>query len=153
MVKNKTQLKNKKAQTSMEFIVLIGFVMLLLTVIVANFHKTLIEVQDRKDWAKSKELFNIIETEIILAESAYENYNRTFVVPNSLSGHPVNLTCQGSDDDINISYHNKYFIYFLKNETTGCKNYLKPGKVNIKKICENKASSVLRKCHVEFSSG
>lgn len=150
MVKGGSPMKEKKGQVSIEFIILIGFVMILMTIVVVNFQKMVYEIQEDKEWTKTGELFNILETEIILADSAYENYNREFRIPYSLSGYSVNMTCMPGDQDINITFNNKEHIYFLNRTISGCESYVKPGKIRVQKTCSDSQSAVLKKCQTSF---
>ncbi|MCF7872135.1 hypothetical protein K9L97_03810 [Candidatus Woesearchaeota archaeon] len=125
-------IKQKKAQTSVEFVILIGFGMLLLIILLNMFLQNMANVTKQKEESRSQEIFNLIKTEIDLAYSTRANYTRTFKIPTQISGSDIQVRCI-DNQDILITINERTHYFLLQNITEGCTQNLKPGSVTIKK--------------------
>lgn len=86
-------MKNKKkAQISMEFILLFSLIFASLIVFIYSINKRVIEIDKREENLILRNLVNDIEKEVILAASVKNNYLRRFNLPNRISGSTYNMT-------------------------------------------------------------
>lgn len=128
----------RKAQSSLEFVLLVSFALLIGSSFLYVVQQNLASTQKDKDEARVMQLINLIETEFVLAEKSPEGYKRTFLLPSSIDG--VDYEIRGTDglyNDIVVTYKENNFIYFIPNALTikyGVEN-LKKGENNIYKQC------------------
>ncbi|MCF7866099.1 hypothetical protein K9L67_00660 [Candidatus Woesearchaeota archaeon] len=126
-------MKPKKAQTSIEFAILVAFAMMLLVVLLSVFQENVATIQKDQEWTRAQQVYDIIFTEIYLAQSTYTNYTRTFEIPGNIQGSDITIDCI-NDRDIIINYNEKKFVFFLNRTIPGCEDNLNIGIVTIKKI-------------------
>lgn len=110
-------LKNKKGQTSMEFVILTSFMMLVFIIFFVVIQERLSIIYQERNDAAALQLENVIVNEVKLAESVSDNYYREFILPNNLNG--INYTVEiipgvpGSTEVV-IKYGEKERVYFLE---------------------------------------
>lgn len=114
----KNIMKNKKSQTSTEFVVLISFFLLIFLIFLIVIQTKIDQTLKEKNNLYAEKLINTIITEIKIAESATEGYERTFFVPYFLeNGMSYNITLIGYElgGEITLKYQNEEKTVFLNN--------------------------------------
>lgn len=76
----------KKAQSSVEVALLIGFMFLAFNVFLLVIAQRMVGVQEQKDRALIEDMSSVIEGEIELAVGVEDGYSRTFQIPQTLKG-------------------------------------------------------------------
>jgi len=76
----------KKAQSSIEVALLVGFMFLVFNVFLLVIAQRMVDVQDQKDQALIGDMSSVIESEIVLAAGVEDGYSRTFEIPQTLKG-------------------------------------------------------------------
>ena len=106
------KLLSKKSQSSIEFIILITFMLVVFTVVSVSVQKRIVDTQDVKTRNTVDQLKNVIFTEIEIAESMPVNYSKDFYLPLYLDGSEYLI---GIDDgvELNVSYRGKEYVYFF----------------------------------------
>ena len=109
----------KKAQSSIEFTLLIGFMFLTFNVFLLVVANKVIDVQNQKDMQLIDDLSYVIKSEITLAAGVGDNYSRTFEIPKTLKG--INYSVQLiSSDTMETNYSELVLKYtnFTKSHET-----------------------------------
>ncbi|MBI5389206.1 hypothetical protein HZB01_02375 [Candidatus Woesearchaeota archaeon] len=85
----------KKAQSSLEVAILLGFMLFVFVTFLAIAMTRLVEVQKNKDVELIKDLATVITSEINLAFTQEEGYLRTFELPQALKSknYTVKVEC------------------------------------------------------------
>jgi len=76
----------KKAQSSIEIALLIGFMFLTFNIFLLVIAQRMVDVQNQKDSQLIEDMSFVIEGEIELAAGLEDGYSRTFVIPKTLKG-------------------------------------------------------------------
>ncbi len=76
----------KKAQSSIEVALLIGFMFLAFNVFLLVIAQRMVSVQEQKDRELIEDMSSVIENEISLAAGVEDGYSRTFQIPQTLKG-------------------------------------------------------------------
>ena len=76
----------KKAQSSIEVALLIGFMFLTFNIFLLVIAHRMVDVQNQKDSQLIDDLGSVIEGEIELAAGVEDGYSRTFEIPQTLKG-------------------------------------------------------------------
>ncbi|MFH1439826.1 MAG: hypothetical protein ABIG89_04625 [Candidatus Woesearchaeota archaeon] len=76
----------KKAQSSIEVTLLIGFMFLTFNIFLLVIAQRMVDVQNQKDQALIEDMSSVIEGEIDLATGVEDGYSRTFEIPKTLKG-------------------------------------------------------------------
>ena len=76
----------KKAQSSIEVALLIGFMFLAFNVFLLVIAQRMVGVQEQKDRALIEDMSSVIEGEIEIAAGVEDGYSRTFEIPQTLKG-------------------------------------------------------------------
>mgnify|MGYP006278938603 CR=1 FL=1 len=113
---------NRRGQTSVEFFFLLVFVIFLMTILLSLFAQNLEQQQEIRDQVVIERLAGAWQTEIGLASSGPQEYERVFQIPKGTAGHPI-YTRFGNDernisDEIVFTFRNKDHLRFLP-ETVG----------------------------------
>ena len=87
-----------KAQSSMEFIMLFSFVMIVFTLMIALLGEKYVSVQKERDYNALKELGERIKMEINLAYNTVEGYHRKVYLMDSIAGLEYNIRLDKSKD-------------------------------------------------------
>ena len=107
----------RKAQSSIEFVMLISFTLLVASVLFYVMQNNLMEAEKDRNEARVGQLMNIINNEIALAQVAVPDYSRTFYLPNELYGFEYEIEARnhvsGSGTDVVIRYKGQEYIFLL----------------------------------------
>ena len=76
----------KKAQSSIEVVLLIGFMFLAFNIFLLVIAQRMVDVQNQKDRQLIEDMGSVIEGEIELAAGVEDGYSRTFEIPKTLKG-------------------------------------------------------------------
>ena len=107
----------KKSQSSTEFVILIGFMVLVLLVFFMIIQEKIVEANDERNELASKDIMDTLITEIRLAESVSDDYYREFFLPLDLNGLDYDISIimgVASTTEIVLKYSNKEKVYFLE---------------------------------------
>jgi len=109
-------MKMRKAQSSMEFVILTGFMVLaFLTFYIAIQSKMLEANRDNTENAV-KQIENLVVNELKVAESVTDGYYREFDLPRRVNGMEYNVSIiagVGDTPEIVTKYGNKERVYFV----------------------------------------
>lgn len=147
--KKRFKRSSKKAQSAVEFISLVAFAMLFFAVFLTLLQNNLTQNFAKQDDAHVHQVFNIIDSEIKLAQASPAEYVRIFEIPSDIQGIPFNISCHNGNDVV-IDFKDKQYVYFLSSNVMG--GCLSPpihsGENTIKKFCYSNRLIVI--CPVEF---
>jgi hypothetical protein len=121
----------KKAQSSIEFMVLLGFSIIVVTAIMFLVG---IEAERRATIQNEmivQELFTVIDTEVGLASVSPAIYTRTFFIPYLLDGRDYTIELEDSRDIV-VNFNNDLYVFFLNQTISG---NLSKGDNTITKTC------------------
>ncbi len=108
-------MRNKKAQSAVEFAALITLMFLIFTVFFFAVSTKLIDIQRDNDVASLEDFGTFLQNELRLASIAEEGYYSEFNIPNSLSGRDYNISIITYEDightDLVIEYVNYSIDY------------------------------------------
>ncbi len=96
-LKNPFKSNMKKAQSSVELVLLLGFMFLVFNVMIAGLFYRLSEIETEKELFRIDEINNIARAEIMLAHSVEDGYNRIFYLPQRINGLDYNIRIVGQD--------------------------------------------------------
>ena len=82
----------KKAQSSIEITLLIGFMFLVFNIFLLVIAERMVDVQNQKDRQLIENMGSVIEGEIELAAGVEDGYLRTFEIPKTLKGINYSVT-------------------------------------------------------------
>lgn len=82
----------KKSQSSLEFIILIGAMLLFFIALSSTFQQNIAEKTKAKRNLEIQDLALAVQDEINLASSSTDGYERTFVIPEKLINLEYNIT-------------------------------------------------------------
>ncbi len=82
----------KKAQSSIEVALLIGFMFLTFNIFLLVIAQRMVDVQNQKDQVLIEDMSSVIEGEIDLAAGVEDGYSRTFEIPQTLKGINYSVT-------------------------------------------------------------
>jgi len=120
--------KQHKAQSSVEFVVLITFLLLLFTIIAIFVQARISEANQVKDKNYVDQLKNVIFNEVKIAEAMPYNYTKAFTLPQYIEGSFYNINIADGIELV-INYKSKEYVYFLNNDFNTY-SYTQPG-INI----------------------
>ena len=108
----------KKGQSSIEFMVLLGFAILVVSVILVLINADAERRQRAQNELVVQELFDLIDGEIRLATISMANYSRSFFIPPTLEGreYQVNIT---DGRDVVILFKEEQYVNFLNQTIAG----------------------------------
>ena len=127
---------SRKAQTSMEFVILTGFMVLAFLSFYIVIQSKLVEAnsQDSDNAAKQAEL--LVVNELRVAESVVDGYYREFELPQKINGVNYNISImQGvaGTPEIVIRYNGKERVYFVPQAYVSGASSVGKGRNNISK--------------------
>ena len=96
----------KKSQTAIEFFVLVGLVGLTIVVFMLASLGQIKEFQDKKEYALLKDLALKLQTEVVLAATSEDGYQRQFTIPDQL-GETINYTITIKNNETLIVHSDK----------------------------------------------
>lgn len=85
------KMKNKKGQTSFEFLILVGFVLLAFAIFFLSIHVNLEDELDSRANEKLKEIAFTVKSEVDLAFESIDGYSRNFTLPNDIYGEDYDI--------------------------------------------------------------
>ena len=104
--------KQHKAQSSVEFVILITFILIVFTVITIFVQARISEANQVKEKTYINQLKNIIFNEIKIAKNMPVNYTKEFMLPLYIEGTSYNIDIIDGIEVI-ITYKDREYIYFL----------------------------------------
>ncbi len=116
-MKQKNRYLGKKSQTSMEFVLLTSFMVLVFIIFFVVVQQRMSIIYQEINDASALQLENLVVNEIKLAESVSDNYFRKFVLPSNINGINYNISIMpgaGASTEIVIKYGEKERVYFLE---------------------------------------
>jgi len=117
--------KQIKAQTSVEFVVLITFMLLVFTVTAYLIQTRTAEAQNTENMKYAKQMHNLILNEVTIAETMPYNYTKNFILPFYIDGDNYTVTINEGVELV-INFRSKEYVYFFnKNFDVG--STIKPG--------------------------
>ena len=123
----------KKAQSSVEFITLIGFAIAGFAILLMAFEGQMVNTERNIEFTRTEEVFNIIQEEIRFAYNSPYNYKRSFELPPSINNEDYTISF---DDGVEVALTVKGndYVYFLSHEVGG--EDLVIGTNTVQKFCE-----------------
>lgn len=126
----------KKAQTSMEFVILTGFMLLAFLTFYIVIQSRLVETnRDGADKA-AKQAELLIVNELRVAESVTNGYYREFELPQKINDMNYNISMMSGvagTPEIVIKYNGKELVYFVPQSYISGLSSVSKGKNNISK--------------------
>ncbi|MBN2458483.1 hypothetical protein JXB31_05120 [Candidatus Woesearchaeota archaeon] len=110
-------MKSKKAQVSVEFLLLTGFIMLIFIATLAVFSNRMHNITVDNKQKLVDNLAEIVIEETKLADQAPAGYTRTFNLPSELAGEPYTLKIEDNMMLI-INYSEKSYVYPISKKLT-----------------------------------
>jgi len=108
----------KKAQATIEFVILVGFLFFILLIFSALLNNRLVGIHQMNTQIKMKEVANLVITETTLAELVGDGYSRTFELPVTLEGMEYNVSIEDKQDLV-ISFLGYDYVFFLNQVVFG----------------------------------
>ncbi len=127
----------KKAQSSMEFVILTGFMLVSFLVFYIVIQGKIVDANKNALDMNAKQVETLIINELKVAESVTDGYYREFELPRTIQG--MNYTAQilsgvGGTPEIVITYSNKERVYFVPQGYIDSFSNISQGKNNITKV-------------------
>lgn len=82
---------NKRAQTSFEFLILVGVALAALLLFASLSLRNLTELQNEKDFLLIREAATAIHTELVLAAQVEDGYTRSFAIPGTINNKEYDI--------------------------------------------------------------
>lgn len=108
----------RKAQVSMEFVILMTFMILIFTVVFVVIQQKAVNMQDSLTGKQAQEVANIMKNEIEMAHTAVEGYRKEFWIPDYINGEEYEITIKDRSE-LMIKYKKQLFVSFLVANITG----------------------------------
>jgi len=108
----KKKLKKKKAQSSIEFLVLFTFILIFFTVFTIFIQARIAEAKEARNKDTVNELKEIVFNEIAIAEIMPINFTRNFTLPPTLEGNSYTINIYDGIELV-ISYKNTEYVFFF----------------------------------------
>ena len=124
--------RQHKSQSSMEFVILITFLLLFFIITVVFIQARISEANEVKDRNHVNQLKNVIFNEIKIAKAMPYNYTKEFYLPIYIEGsdYTINVT---DGIELVINYKDKEYVYFFSQDFNDTST-LNRGNNNISKI-------------------
>jgi hypothetical protein len=126
----------KKAQTSMEFVILTGFMLMAFLVFYIVIQSKLVEANRGSADKAAKQVETMVVNELKVAESVTDGYYREFELPQRVNGINYNiqiLSGVSNTPEIVITYYNKERVYFVSQGYVDGLSTITKGKNSISK--------------------
>lgn len=109
---------NKKAQSALEFVLLVSFMLVVFAVFFLAIQTKMLDVTASKDIIYLNEVNNIVLNEVFLAQNSYSDYHHEFFLPTNIlgKGYTINLT---DETEIISNYDKIQRVDFLKTNVKG----------------------------------
>ncbi len=132
---------SRKAQTSMEFVILTGFMLMAFLIFYIVIQSKLVEANKNTIDLAAKQVETIVVNELKVAESVSDGYYREFELPQRVNGMNYTLSIipgpsQGSSDipEVVIKYNGRERVYFVSQAYVSNLSKVGKGLNNISKI-------------------
>ncbi len=126
---------SKKAQSSIEFVVLFTFLLIFFTVFTIFIQSRIAEAKQTRDKNTIEELSEVIFNEITIAELMPTNFSRNFSLPPTLDGKSYEINIFEGIELV-IDYRNREYVFFFPRNFSTDSN-LTRGKNTISKFLNN----------------
>jgi hypothetical protein len=129
-------IRTRKAQTSMEFVILTGFMLLAFLIFYIVIQSKLVEANDNNMDASAEQVELLVVNELKLAESVTDGYYREFELPSKINGIDYNIYITpgvASTPEIVIKYNGKERVYFVPQGYVNNNSRVGKGRNNITK--------------------
>ncbi len=104
----------KRAQASMEFVVLTSFMLLFFIAASIGIQDRVLSAHYERNGDVAKQLATLINNEVILAEAVNEGYSRDFYLPVLIDGGNYSLSRDPTDpQDVIINFRGQSYLFFL----------------------------------------
>lgn len=110
--------KSKKSQSSLEFVVLVSFMLAVFMLFFVVSGSRILSLQGDKDGRTAKNFMSTIESEIKSAAYVNNGYSREFTLPSKIDGNPYNITILGGRELV-LNYKDAEYLVFLPNGIQG----------------------------------
>lgn len=107
-----------RAQATVEFIILIGFLFLIFLGFAALLQSRFVQVSHDNTQARLQQVASIVITEADLAEGVGDGYSRVFEIPFTIGGLNYSLEIQDNKDLI-LAFQGDEYVYFLNKVVFG----------------------------------
>jgi len=107
----------KKGQTSVEFVILMTFMIFVFTATFVVIQQKSNDVNENMSVRQTSELLNVIKNEVDMASASIDGYSKEFLIPDYINGEEFILEL--IDDELIIHYKDQTQIAFLNANITG----------------------------------
>jgi hypothetical protein len=104
--------KQSKAQSSVEFVILVTFMLMVFVTITIVIQSRTSEAQDIENMNYAEQLKDIVFNEITIAESMPYNYTKNFYLPRFIDGNNYTLEINEGAELV-INFRSKEYVYLL----------------------------------------
>ena len=129
-------MKSKKAQTSMEFVILTGFMLLAFLVFYVVIQAKLVEANRNSIDNSAKQVETLVVNELKVAESVTDGYYREFELPQKVNGMDYTIKIisgVGNTSEIVVQYNGKERVYYVPQTYVSNSSRVSKGMNNISK--------------------
>ena len=107
-------MEKKKSQGSVEFLILTAVLLAFFLFVFLIFSLKLIDVSKIRNEDMAEDLYNIVNTEVILAKGNLEGYSREFILPETMNGlnytvEFINVT-NATELRVTVEEYEEYFV-------------------------------------------
>ena len=106
-------MKCRKGQSSLEFLILIGFALILVAGLLVIFQDQVSSMSSAREDVVVDQMFNLVLSEFDFAMVSRPVYNRTFFLPRSLGGFDYNVSII-DDVEVVLEYRGVEYVRFLE---------------------------------------
>ncbi|MFT4311017.1 MAG: hypothetical protein ACMXX7_00130 [Candidatus Woesearchaeota archaeon] len=122
----------KKGQSAIEFAILLGFILIAVSGLFVILSSTLERYELNKDNAVIDQIVNLVQTEILFAESAEGNFQREFFLPMTIDGFSYEVSLN-DPRELFVRYKGIERVHFFSTDIYGDINR---GSNLVQKICQ-----------------
>ena len=120
----------RKSQSSMEFVILVGFMLLVIVIFFSIASSRVLKAREDANGVIAEDLAKYAYREIEIAKSVNNGYIRTFSLPNKLVGNNYDIKIVDNKELI-VNFLSKEHVLFLPGDVDG---NISRGSNKIKKI-------------------
>jgi len=131
----------KKAQSSIEVTLLIGFMFLVFNIFLLVIAERMVDVQNQKDSQLIDDMGSVIEGEITLAAGVEDGYSRIFEIPKTLKG--INYSVRLINSSIMGTNYSELVLKYI--DFTKTYETVKLLPKNVEGIIDKGENSILKK--------
>lgn len=118
---------SRKGQSALEFVIIIGFALLLISALIVVFQNRIRDMQEDRDVTRINQMYNLILSEIDFAQQARPFYNRSFYLPNEIGGQTYSLHINDKVDIV-LTYNGVNNVRFLSDDARVIGQFNVPGR-------------------------